>query len=191
MATCIICHLGIIEGLDSSQDCPNGHFAHIDCLKEWLVHSLNCPLCREPYSKEVIAQFKEYIDLKETIKHATNEKEIKQEEIKKMEKISLKITFLKFVESIEILINEKEFEYALSRLDLHNDGDIPIEIQQDILFLMGKINYLRGRYDLAINQLFKLVKENYYYPEGFLYLGKAYEALGLEDKAQWAYERVK
>jgi len=50
---------------------------------------------------------------------------------------------------------------------------------------------MRGRYDLAINQLFKLIKEKYDYPEGFLYLGKAYEALGLEDKAKWAYERVK
>jgi hypothetical protein len=35
------------------------------------------------------------------------------------------------------------------------------------------------------------VKEKYDYPEGFLYLGKAYEALGLDDKAKWAYERVK
>ena len=111
--------------------------------------------------------------------------------IKKMEKIASKITFLKFVESIQILIKEKEFEYALSRLDLHNEGNTSIEIQQDILFLRGKINYLRGRYDLAINQLFKLVKERYDYPDGFLFLGKAYEALGLEDKARWAYERVK
>ncbi|MFX0057593.1 MAG: tol-pal system YbgF family protein [Candidatus Hodarchaeota archaeon] len=60
-----------------------------------------------------------------------------------------------------------------------------------ITFLRGKINYLLGRYDLAISQLFKLVKEKYDYQDGFLYLGKAYEALGLSDKAKWAYERVK
>jgi predicted Zn-dependent protease len=65
------------------------------------------------------------------------------------------------------------------------------EKSRRILFLKGKINYLKGRYDLAINQLFKLVKDKYDYPEGFFYLGKAYEALGLVDKAKWAYERVK
>ena len=87
--------------------------------------------------------------------------------------------------------NEKEFEYALSRLDFHSNGKTTSEKSRIVLFLKGKINYLRGRYDLAINQLFKLVKEKYDYPDGFLYLGKAYEALGLSDKAKWAYERVK
>jgi len=191
MATCIICHMGIIEGVDSSQDCPNGHLAHTDCLKEWLLHSSNCPLCREPYPNQVMDQFKEFIDKKETEKQAAIEKELKQEELKKIEQVASKITFLKLLESIEILINEKEFEYALSRLDLHNNGSTSIQNEHNILFLKGKINYLRERYDLAINQLFKLVKEKYDYPEGFLYLGKAYEALGLEDKAKWAYERVK
>jgi len=192
MATsCIICHMGIIEGVDSSQDCPNGHLAHTDCLKEWLLHSSNCPLCREPYPDQVIDQFKEFIKQKETEKQVSIKNELRQEEIKKMEHIASKITFLKFVESIDILINEQEFEYALSRLDLHNDGSGSIEKEQDILFLKGKINYMRGRYDLAINQLFKLVKEKYDYSEGFLYLGKAYRALGLGDKAKWAYERVK
>ncbi|MHA1234564.1 MAG: tetratricopeptide repeat protein, partial [Promethearchaeota archaeon] len=77
------------------------------------------------------------------------------------------------------------------RLDLHSNGSNSIQKGQDILFLKGKINYMRGRYDLAINQLFKLVKEKYDHPDGFLFLGKAYEALGLDDKAKWAYERVK
>jgi len=191
MATCIICHMGFIEGADSSQDCPNGHLAHTDCLKEWLLHSSNCPLCREPYPIQVIDQFKDFINKKETEKQAAIENELKQEELKKMEQVASKITFLKLLESIEILINEKEFEYALSRLDLHNNGSVSIQNEHDILFLKGKINYMRERYDLAINQLFKLVKEKYDYPEGFLYLGKAYEALGLDDKAKWAYERVK
>jgi len=191
MATCIICHMGIIEGVDSSQDCPNGHLTHTDCLKEWLLHSSNCPLCREPYPDQVIDQFKEFFSQKETEKQAVIEDELKQEELKKIEQIASKITFLKFLESIEILINEGEFEYALSRLDLRNKGSVSIQKEHDILFLTGKINYMRERYDLAINQLFKLVKEKYDYPEGFLYLGKAYEALGLEDKAKWAYERVK
>jgi len=191
MATCIICHMGIIEGVDSSQNCPNGHLAHTDCLKEWLLHSSNCPLCREPYPDQVIDQFKEFINQKETEKQAAIDNELKQEEIKKIEQIASKITFLKFLESIEILMKEQEFEYALSRLELHNNGGVSSQKKHDILFLTGKINYMRGRYDLSISQLFKLVKEKYDYPEGFLYLGKAYEALGLEDKAKWAYERVK
>jgi hypothetical protein len=191
MPTCIICHLGIIEGIDSSQSCPNHHLAHTDCLKEWLVHSPNCPLCREPYPDQVINKFKGFIKQRESEKQATLENEIKKEEEKKIEQVASKFTFFKFLESIEILINEQEFEYALSRLDLHNNGDISVEKKRDVMFFKGKINYLRGRYDLAINQLFKLVKEKYDYPEGFLYLGKAYEALGLDDKAKWAYERVK
>ncbi|MBY9014292.1 MAG: hypothetical protein KGD68_01235 [Candidatus Lokiarchaeota archaeon] len=190
MATCIICHLGIIEGVDSSHNCPNGHLAHTDCLKEWLLHSSNCPLCREPYPNEVLDEFKDFIKLREDEKLATLDSELKKEELKKMEVIASKMTFLKFIESINILINEQEYDYALSRLELHEDSNLSNKKEQDILFLKGKINYMRGRFDLAINHLFKLVKEKYNYPDGFLYLGKAYEALGLDDKAKWAYERI-
>jgi len=116
--------------------------------------------------------------------------ELKKEEFKKMEEVVSKMTYLKFVESIDILINQQEYDYALSRLELNEDSNISNRNEQNTLFLKGKINYMRGRYDLAISQLFKLVKEKYNYPDGFLYLGKAYEALGLDDKAKWAYERV-
>ncbi len=190
MVTCIICHLGIIEGVDSIQDCPNGHSVHSDCLKEWLLHSPNCPLCRGPYSKEVLDSFKDFIKLREDEKLKTLDNELKEEEKKKMEVVASKMTFLKFIESIDILVNEQEYDYALSRLELHEDANLLNKKDRDVLFLKGKINYLRGRYDLAINQLFKLVKEKYNYPDGFLFLGKAYEALGLDDKAKWAYERV-
>jgi len=183
--------MGIIEEIDSSQDCPNGHPAHTECLKEWVVHSSTCPLCSEPYSKEVLEKFKGYIDQKEKEKQNALKSELQQEEIKKMEKVVEKMAFLKFLDSIDILIDEKEYDYAISRLELHNSNDITNNSGRDILFLKGKINFLRGRYDLAINQLFKLVKEQYDYPEGFLYLGKSYEALGLTDKAKWAFERVK
>ncbi|TES96347.1 MAG: hypothetical protein E3J90_08045 [Promethearchaeota archaeon] len=191
MASCIICHLGIIEGVDSAHDCPNGHPTHTDCLKEWLLHSSNCPLCREPYSSVVIGNFKDFIKNIEDEKLATLDNELKIEELKKMEEVASKMTFLKFVESIDILINEQEYDYALSRLELHEDSNVSNRNEHNTLFLKGKINYMRGRYDLAINQLFKLVKEKYDHPEGFLFLGKAYEALGLDDKAKWAYERVK
>jgi len=190
MVSCIICHLGIIEGVDSAHDCPNGHPAHTDCLKEWLLHSSNCPLCREPYSSIVLDKFKDFIKNREDEKLATLDNELKIEELKKMEEVASKMTFLKFVEFIDILINEQEYDYALSRLELHEDSNISNRNEHNTLFLKGKINYMRGRYDLAISQLFKLVKEKYNYPNGFLYLGKAYEALGLDDKAKWAYERV-
>ena len=191
MVSCIICHMGIIEGVDSSHNCPNEHPAHSDCLKEWIVFSSNCPLCSEPYSSEVLDKFNDFIKLRGDEKQSLLDNELKVEELKKMEVVASKMSFLKFVESIEILINEQEYDYALSRLDLHNNGSNSIQKGQDILFLKGKINYMRGRYDLAINQLFKLVKEKYDHPEGFLFLGKAYEALGLDGKAKWAYERVK
>ena len=190
MGTCIICHLSIIEGVDSSHDCPNGHPAHNDCLQEWLLHSSNCPLCRKPYSSVVLDKFKDFIKNREDEKLAMLDNELKIVELKKMEEVASKMTFLKFIETINILINEQEYDYALSRLELHEDSNISNRNEHNTLFLKGKINYMRGRYDLAISQLFKLVKEKYNYPNGFLYLGKAYEALGLDDKAKWAYERV-
>ena len=190
MTSCIICHLGIIEGVDSFHECSNGHLTHTDCLKEWLLHSSNCPLCSEPYSSEVLNKFKDFIKLREDEKLAALNEALRIKELKKMEEIASKMTFLKFIESINILINEQEYDFALSRLELQEEANLSNEKEQDILFLKGKINYMRGRYDLTINQLFKLVKEKYDYPDGFLYLGKAYEAIGLGDKAKWAYERV-
>lgn len=191
MVSCIICHLGITEGLDEYQNCPNGHPSHNDCLKEWLVHSPNCPLCREPYPSNVIKKFQGYVDQKERETQSVLDNKIRQEAMKKIEKVASRMAFLKFLESIDVLIQASEFDYALSRLEFHENDHKSKESSQDILFLKGKINFLKGRYDLAINQLFKLVKENFDYPDGFLFLGKAYEALGLEDQAQWAYERIK
>lgn len=191
MANCIICHLGIIEGLDKYETCPNGHPTHYDCLKEWLVHSSNCPLCREKYSDAVIDKFKEFIEEKEKEQNEFIEQELEQDKVKKIKVVADQVAFLKFVETIEELIEIEEYEYALSRLELHDEYPIVTPKGQQILFLKGKINYLRGRFDLAINFLFKLVKAKFNFPEGFLLLGKSYEALGLKDKAQWAFERVK
>lgn len=56
MTSCIICHLEITNGVGSSQSCPNGHFIHSDCLKDWLRDFSNCPLCGVPYSPRVILQ---------------------------------------------------------------------------------------------------------------------------------------
>ena len=191
MANCIICHLGINEGKNTFQECPNGHPAHKDCLKEWLIHSSNCPLCNETYPQNVIEKFKEYLDQKEFEKKERFENQVRKETLNNIEKITEKYAFKKFINSVEILIEQKEFDYALSRLEMHNENELSPEKKRKALFLKGKVNYMKGRYDLAINFLFKLVKDKFDYPEGFLYLGKSYEALGLTDKAKWAYERVK
>ena len=191
MANCIICHLGISEKEENgSQECPNGHPTHGDCLKEWLTHASNCPLCNEPYPQEVIDQFQEYIEEKELEKKKAIEEEAKRETEEKVKKATNRVALMKFIESIESLIEQKEYEYALSRLEMHDEENISTERGRKILFLKGKVNYLKGRYDLAINYLFKLVKEKFDYPDGFLYLGKSYEALGLTDKAKWAYDRI-
>jgi tetratricopeptide (TPR) repeat protein len=191
MANCIICHLGIIEGLDKFEICPNGHPAHYDCLKEWLIHSTSCPLCQEDYPKSVSNKFKGYIEEKKKEKRERNQNVLMENTIKKMEIVAKQVAFLKFIEAIERLIEIEEYDYALSRLDMHDDFPISDPKGQQVLFLKGKINYLRGRFDLAINFLFKLVKEKFDFPEGFFLLGKAYEALGLTDKAKWAFDRVK
>lgn len=190
MANCIICHLGINTREDKFQECPNGHLTHEDCLKEWLTHASTCPLCNEPYPQDIIEYFKDYIEKKELEKKKAIEEEIEKEKVKKIEQVTDTVALMKFIESVELLIKEKEYDYALARLEMHDEENISIERGRNILFLKGKVNYLKGRYDLAINFLFKLVKEKFDYPDGFLYLGKSYEALGLTDKAKWAYDRI-
>jgi len=194
MPSCIICHMMIYESIDSYYKCPNGHPIHEDCLKEWLINSSNCPLCREPYSQKLIDEFKDYLKQKEREKEEAVEKEIEEDAIQKMKIIADKMIFLKFIEAIEYLIEEEEYDAGLNRLNATYDNKANDYKSHQILFLLGKTNYITGRYDLAINYLFKLVKSGkagYDFPDAFLYLGKSYQELGLEDKAKWAFDRVK
>ena len=191
MPSCIICHLKINEHTDSYNSCKNLHFVHNHCLAEWLTHSKSCPLCSEPYSSSLLEQFEEYMYKKEQEKQDALDKEQKKESMKKMQDVANKILFLKSVEKIEGLIENENYNEAIDNLlDSYEENSIE-ERDLTVLFLLGKANYLKGRYDLAINFLFKLVKIRYDYPDGFLYLVKAYEHLGLHDKAKWAYERIK
>jgi tetratricopeptide (TPR) repeat protein len=183
MLTCIICHMEIIEGKDILRQCPNEHPVHDECLKEWLLHSPNCPLCNTPYSQDIIEKGKDYLKEKE-------KERIDKDRAKKIEKIADNIVFLKFQNNIDDLIEQKNYDLALDKLNTIIEKNLTVPKKQQVLFLKGKIFYLKGKYDMAIGHLFKLVKEKYDYPEAFLYLGKAYQELGLEDKAQWAFERI-
>jgi tetratricopeptide (TPR) repeat protein len=191
MPSCIICHLNINENTDSFKSCENLHLVHKTCLAEWLLHSHNCPLCSEPYPQSLIDQFKDYKEEKEREKQDALDKELKLESMKKVQEVANKVVFLKFIETIEKLIEEENYNEAIDKLlDSYSETAID-DNNMKILFLLGKANFLKGRYDLAINFLFKLVKIRFDYPEGFLLLGNAYEKIGLKDKAQWAYDRVK
>jgi len=191
MVNCIICHLEIKDIEPFLYSCPNGHQVHQDCLKSWLLHSNNCPLCREPYSPKIIAKFQKFLEEEQKKEQMELEAKIRKEKKIEIEKTTKRITLLKIKEKVENDIVQKEFEQALVYLDSFGDLTITTSKGQTILFLKGKVNYHRGRYDLAINQLFRLVKENFDFPEAFLFLGKSYETLGLLDKAKWAFERVK
>ena len=183
MLTCIICHMEIVEGKDILRKCSNDHPVHDECLKEWLLHSPNCPLCNAPYSQEIIDRSKDLLKEKEK-ETASKERE------NKIEDIAEKMVYLKLHNVFDELIKSKNYNVALEKLNALNIKNLPQSQKQEIQFLKGKIFYLAGRYDMAIGHLFKLVKEKYDYPEAFLYLGKSYQELGLEDKAQWAFDRV-
>jgi tetratricopeptide (TPR) repeat protein len=183
--------MDIVEGSDKYERCPNNHLVHEFCLKEWLIQSSDCPICRDLYSPNIIKKYRVYIKQKEREKLEEFEKEMQAEAIKSFESAASKMVFLKFIESIEDLMKKGLFDSALERLENYGDLDLSKHTGQQLLFLKGKINYLRGRYDLAINHLFKLVKEKFDFPNAFFYLGKSYEELGLHDKAKWAFDRVK
>lgn len=190
MPSCIVCHLPVDEISQSYFECDNGHPIHYQCLADWLLHSKNCPLCSDPYPNSVLVKFKDFIEEKEKEKQEALEQELEKEAMEKLEEVTKNIIFLKFIETIEYLIDEKKYNDAIDLLmESYNDRSSDEE-NLKILFLLGMANYLRGRYDLAINFLFKLVKLKFDYPDGFLFLGKSYEALGMKEKADWAYQRM-
>ena len=190
MPSCIVCHLQIEENSDVDFECDNGHHLHKKCLADWLLQSQNCPLCSDPYSQKVLSEFTDFIEAKEREKQLAIEEELRKESIKKMEEVTNNIVFLKYIENVEKLIDEKNFEDAIEKLLESYDERNFDNKNLKTLFLLGKINFLRQRFDLSINFLFKLVKLKFDYPDGFLYLGKSYEALGMKDKAEWAYDRM-
>ena len=191
MPSCIVCHLDVDEQGHSYFECDNEHPIHYHCLADWLLQSKNCPLCSDPYPESVLLKFKDFLDDKEKEEQQAKDRELQEESKKKMAKVADKIIFLKFIETIESLIEDKNYVDAIDLLmDSYNDKTSD-EKNLRVIYLLGRANYLRGRYDLAINFLFKLVKLKFDYPDGFLFLGKSYEALGMKERADWAYQRIK
>lgn len=191
MPSCIICHTEINKSEEKAYECPSGHPTHETCLSEWILHSENCPLCTKKYDNYIISRCKAYLAKKTEQKEGTLEEKFKKQKIAKIEKIASKIVFSKYIEIIDDLIEKQEFDSALEKLTAIEGAELSKNNNQFILFLRGKTFFLKGRYDMAIGHLFKLVKENYDFTEAFLYLGKAYEKLGLTEKAKWAFERAK
>ena len=191
MPSCIVCHLDVDAESHTYFECDNGHPIHYHCLADWLLQSKNCPLCSDPYPEKVLVKFQDFLDEKEKEKQRSIEKVLHEETQKRMAKVADKIVFLKFIETIEYLIEDKNYTDAIDLLMDSYDDRSSDEKNLKVLFLLGMANYLTGRYDLAINFLFKLVKLKFDYPNGFLFLGKSYEALGMKEKAEWAYQRIR
>jgi predicted Zn-dependent protease len=190
MPTCIICHEEIELKADSnikSYTCPNGHQVHKKCLQDWLIHSQVCPLCAEKYNPNIISEFTGYLN---EIKKQEEQKKQKKAELeleKVISSVADEIVLLEQLEISKMLIKQKEFDKALKQL--FNLSDHSSE-NVHVLYFIGKTFYLKEQYDLAINYFMKLVKKDYNYPKGFYYLGKSYQALGLDDKAKWAFDRI-
>jgi len=191
MPSCIICHTDIDESKENTYKCPNDHLVHEFCLSEWIPHSENCPHCEIKYDSYILSKCKTFLEKKAKVKEVSLKDQWKQQKASKIEKVAEKIVFLKFVENIEELIEKEEYDTALIKLDSLNSDNLSESNNQMAIFLKGKIFYFKGRYDMAIGHLFKLVKQRFDYPEAFLYLGKSYQKLGLMDKAQWAFDRAK
>jgi len=179
--------MDIIEGKDILIECPNEHPVHEECLSEWIRHSPNCPLCSEPYPADLVSQSKNYIEQKE---REQKKDQLTIERNEKIKNIAEKMVYIKFFNIIETLSEKKDYDDAIERLLAFEEKILTPDQKQKILFLKGKIYFLKGRYDMAIGHLFKLVKQQYDYPEAFQYLGKAYQELGLDEKAKWAFERA-
>ncbi len=190
MPTCIICHekIEIEEGSNiKSYTCPNGHQVHRKCLEEWLVHSQVCPLCTEKYDSNTISEFTDYFNKIEAQKEQEKQIKVDIELEKVFSSIADDIILLEKLELPRKLIKQKEFKKALEKLFVLIDDNGQ---NLDVLFLIGKAFYLDKQFALAVNHLMKLVKKDFKYPQGFYYLGKTYQALGLDDKAKWAFDRV-
>jgi len=201
---CVICYSPIIigqfgQGSVIERDyvgCPSGHIVHRNCLKQWILKNKTCPVCHSPYDLNVINIFNSYI---EQMKKDQQDAEAKKQMLVEQQS-QLKKDFPRIDPEIEDKFTRSE------RLFKEGNNTAAMNILWDIidtnspnpkdpahlraLLELSKIYSTQGQHALAVTQLMKIVKADFKYPLGFYFLGINYEALGLPDKAKWAYERA-
>jgi hypothetical protein len=172
--SCIICHNKI--GLNSNAEmgymcqamnyaiCSNGHIVHIEpCLKFWLLQSKACPVCNTTYDSHLLSNFQSFID--ETTKQQAERRQNDADIAKSLAQIRQKEKFGDIDDKLiraKKLINENKYPAALNVLfDLLDNND---RNNTDALFLIGKAQFLNFRYDLAVSNLMKVVKDKFEYP---------------------------
>ena len=202
--SCVICYRPIAithfgSGMIIEREyvgCINGHLVHRDCLKQWLLQNVTCPVCHVPYDTNIISIFNEYLD---QAKKDAQEAELHRQELAERqaeEKRQQALQMDPVVEQKFTLSNElkkqKDFDGALKILWDIVDNNIKSEKSPENLKALMEISVIYimiEKHALAVKQLMKIVKIDYKYPLGFYYLGICYEQIGLPDKARWAYER--
>ena len=183
--SCIVCHTKLLVDTEHKTQganyvtCGNGHFLHIDpCLKMWLLNSDTCPVCNAHYSHQILEKHSKKSQIEEILPPEEPHNEQELEEC---------IVVIDKLNRAKKLLLEQKFNASLNIIFDILDHDDPNNV--DAKFLMGKVYFLSGRFDLSINTLMRLVKKHYEYPLAFYYLGKNFESVGLDDKALWAYQR--
>ncbi|MHA1339674.1 MAG: hypothetical protein ACTSRZ_06085 [Promethearchaeota archaeon] len=201
---CIVCHMqifldpnGEMNEMNTGRNyvkCPNDHYIHIEpCLINRLMQSNCCPVCNTEFNKYIMSQFEpKIVNLKKELEARLEHENKIQKLLNEIEEAKIQ-TQKKIIRELFIqaqqFINEKKYNAALNALFDIIDNYDPNNI--DAKFLIGKTNYLKGKYDLAASNLMNVLKIQYNYPLVFYYLGKCYEELGLKEKQKWAFERAK
>ncbi|MHA1563490.1 MAG: hypothetical protein ACTSPA_15390 [Promethearchaeota archaeon] len=200
--SCVICHLPINLTQFGRQQvtknfvgCPNSHLCHYECLKKWIPHSSNCPVCHEKYDTKVINVFSEHLGQLEKDRKEAEERErefqAKKEKLKQASQEE-DPEYLEKFERVEKLIAQVKYTEALNLV--WDINDIYKFTNRDpryskILFFLSYIYFKMKKHAQSIQQLMKLVKIDFNYPLAFYYLGLNYEEMGLLDKVKWAYDR--
>ena len=200
--SCVICHgpidlshFGREQVTKNFVGCPNGHLVHYECLKKWIPHSSNCPVCAEKYDTHVINVFSEYLaQLEKDHKEAElRERELQaKKERLKQESHEEDPEYLEKFERVEKLISQTKYMEALNLVwdinDLYKFTNRDPRYPK-VLFFLSYIYFKLKKHAQAIQQLMKLVKIDFNYPLAFYYLGLNYEEMGMLDKVKWAYDR--
>jgi len=200
--SCVICHgpidlsnFGREQVTKNFVGCPNGHLCHYDCLKKWIPHSSNCPVCHEKYDTHVINVFSEHLEQleKDRIEAEKREQELQAKKEKLMQASQEDDPeYLEKFEPVEKLITQTKYMEALNILwdliDIYKFSNRDPRYPK-VLYNLSYTYFKLKKYAQSIQQLMKLVKIDFNYPLAFYYLGLNYEEMGLLDKVKWAYER--